>query len=462
MAAKVGVPTGNLVGGNSVRSGGILQSYVFQSGIHEPEVSNILSWKYPQYYMTSLLDRIGATEAIEQDTWSWFTLDRTRMSGTVSNILEGDGTAWDPGTSVDARIEVAEFVYSGTNLGYALVGDVFRTTGGALIRVTAIGQGATDTDAQLLTVAKVDGSAITAAELSDGDVIGHVFTSFEEASSAPGTRLYLPTEEYGQLQIMRRSFEVSGTEFTNRTYLADGKSWYFTKEAIEMKEFARDKEGLVVFGQLSTNGTHKTTRGILDYVISDGINNGFVGATGVSETDIQDHIKDMLIEGSSNELLVLCGAQFMADFQRAMRDYAVNGGITFGGFGGNTAGLDFQAYKFMGKTMKVVYYELFDDTAMVPFVGTASSTDINFSNFSLWLDLGSDASGKKLISLKYKSHQGNSRQFIHAYEPGMMNPEGANGGMVSNGKDSFLIHYLCELGVEVRLANRMGILRATS
>jgi hypothetical protein len=99
---------------------------------------------------------------------------------------------------------------------------------------------------------------------------------------------------------------------------------------------------------------------------------------------------------------------------------------------------------------------------MVPYVGTASATKINFSNFSLWLDLGTDQAGTKLISLKYKSHQGNSRKFIHAYEVGMMNPEGANGGMVSNGKDSFLIHYLSECGVEVRLANRLSILRATS
>lgn len=461
MAAKVGVPTGNLVGGTTSRTE-ILQSYVFQSGIHEPEVSNILSYKYPQYYMTALLDRIGASETIEQDTWSWFTMDRTRKSGTVADIKEGDGTTWVPGTSVDAQIEIADFAYASPNLGYAVVGDVFRAESGTLFRVSAVAAGTATPTSQMLTVAKLDGSAITAAELSNTWTIGHVFTSFEEASDAPKGRLYLPTEDYGQLQIMRRSFEISGTEFTNKTYLGDGKSWYFTQEAIEMKEFARDKEGLVVFGVLSTNGTHKTSRGILDWVIADGVNNGFIGATGVSETDIQDHIKDLVIQGSSSELLVLCGAQFFADFQRAMRDYAVNGAITFGGFGGNTVGLDFQAYKFMGKTMKLVYYELFDDSAMVPYAGTASSAKIDFSNFSLWLDLGTDQSGKKLISLKYKSHQGNDRKFIHAYEVGMMNPEGSNGGMVSNGKDSFLIHYLCELGVEVRLANRMGVLRATS
>lgn len=42
-----GNPTPPLVGGNSVRQP-ILEGYVFQSGIHDPEFSKILTYKYPQ------------------------------------------------------------------------------------------------------------------------------------------------------------------------------------------------------------------------------------------------------------------------------------------------------------------------------------------------------------------------------------------------------------------------------
>ena len=80
----------------------------------------------------------------------------------------------------------------------------------------------------------------------------------------------------------------------------------------------------------------------------------------------------------------------------------------------------------------------------------------------LLLDMGTDDKGKKLISLKYKELGGQSRKFIHAYETGMMSPEGSNGGHVSNGEDAFRVHYLCEVGVEVRLANRMAIIKANS
>ncbi|KKN46948.1 hypothetical protein LCGC14_0667720 [marine sediment metagenome] len=454
--AQAGLPHSALVGGNSVRST-ILQSYVFNAGIHDPEISNILSYKYPQYYMTAMLDRLGSYEAVAQDTYSWFTMDRTRQSGTISALANG--------TTTSATIEVAEFVYSSPNLGYALVGDIFRIESGELAKVTAITVGSSDSSAQKLTVERLAGGSWSTSLILDTWKIGHMFTAFEEASSAPGTRLYLPTEEYNYTAILRRSFKISGSEFTNRTRIGDGSAWYWEKEDLEMKEFARDKEGLVMFGERASNSSSviKHTKGIWQYAVDNGVSNGFVAATGVSETDIQDHIKDLLIQGVSNEILVLCGAQFLADFQRAMRDYAVNGAINFGNFGGNTVGLDFQEYKFMGKTMKVVYYELFDDTAMLPTpVASLSSSVVNFSNTSLWLDLGTDTNGKKLISLKYKEHDGQSRKFIHAYEVGMMNPAGQNGGQVSTGGDFFLVHYLSECGVEVRLSNRLGILKATS
>lgn len=448
--AQAGLPHGALVGGNSGRAT-ILQSYVFGAGIHDPEISNILSYKYPQYYMTAMLDRLGSYESVAQDTFSWFVMDRTREGGTISALANG--------TSASATFEVAEFSAAGADLGYAQIGDVFRVESGELGKVTAVGDNGGN---QTLTVKRLDGGNWSTSLILDTWVIGHVFTAFEEASSAPGTRLYLPVEEFNYTTILRRSFKISGTEFTNRSRIGDGSAWYFEKEDLEMKEMARDKEGLVMFGDKGSDGTTKVSKGIWQYAVDDGIVNGFVAATGVSETDIQDHIKDLLIEGVSNEILVLCGAQFLADFQRAMRDYYVGGGVSFGGFGGNTFGLDAQNYTFMGKNIKVVYYELFDDAAMVPApIASLSATVVNFSNTSLWLDLGTDTNGKKLISLKYKEHDGNSRKFIHAYEPGMMSP-GQNGGQVSSGDDSFSIHYLCEVGTEVRLANRLGILKASS
>lgn len=448
--AGLSYPSGALVGGNrATGSEGTLQDYVFGSGIHKPEHSSILSYKYPQYYLTSLLDQLGASQGIEQDTWTWNTMDRTRKAGNISAVTLS--TSATDTVTID-NITSAE--------GYFVEKDIVRTETGRLGRVTTLADNGGDLD---VTLVALDGQNWTAAELAATKKIGHITTFFEEGSSAPTGRLYLPTEDYNHLGIVRRSFKITGSEFTNRTYLGDGRSWYFTQEDLEMKEMARDREGLIMFGErtdaTSGNARWRMGRGLLNWVINQGIINNYASATGVKETDLQDHIRDLLIEGGSSEYTVLCGANFMADVQRALKDYAIDGAQSYDN---KVAGLDFQAYKFMGKTINFAYYELFEDQEMLPTPGSASSTVYDFSNFSLWLDMGTDSTGQKLISLKHKEHMGQSRKYIHAYEVGMMNPNGQNGGNVANGDDAFQIHYLSEIGLEVRLPNRMGILAANS
>lgn len=399
--------------------------------------------------MTSLLDRLGNEETKAQKVWSWFIQDRTRKGSTITSLETAVGSA-----TIDV---LTGFTHDGsTDLGYLIDGDVIRLESGVTARVSgSTGNGGF----QQVTLTKVAGGNWTSSDIAVNDAFGHSHSSFPEYSDAPNGRVYTPDEEYNAMTTIRRSFSISGDEFTNKTYLSDGKSWYFEVENIEMKELAKDKEDAVLFGELST-GTNKSSRGILDYALTYGVNNGFAAATGVSETDMQDHITDLLKENVSNNITVLCGAQFLTDAQRALKEYAVGGGTGMP----QMAGLDFQEYKFMGKTIRFVYYELFNDPSVVPTPvnGIGAGGRIDFDNFSLWLDMGSDDSGNPLIKIVYKELDGQSRKFIHAYETGMMSPEGENGGKVSNGKDGFTIHYLIECGVEVRLPNRLGILRATS
>lgn len=441
-------PSAPLVTGNSVREP-ILQNYVFQSGIHDPEVSSILTYKFPQYYLTSLMDKLNAEESIEQDIWSWYTQDRTREGSTIIAI--------DTALPAASVVLDTDFDYTSPDLGYLIVGDLIRVQTGALLRVTATGDNGANK--QEVTVVKQDGGNIAATDIAVNQAFGHISNAFPEASSAPDGRLYLPDEDYNVLQTIRRSFKISGTEFTNRTYINNGEAWYFEKEDIEMKELARDKEAAIVFGKLQDSGT-KTTRGIIDWVENSGVNNGYASGVGVTEFDLQEHIKDLLIQNVSNDIICLCGAQFLADAQRALADYQVQ---AEGKLADATAGLRFKAYEFLGKTVHFAYYEMFDDPSIVPTpVGGITATSADFSNYSLWLDMGSDDTGRSLLTLKYKEHMGESRKFIHTYVPGMMSPEGGSGGMAANGDDSFQINYLVECGLEFRLPNRSGILRATS
>jgi hypothetical protein len=214
-----------------------------------------------------------------------------------------------------------------------------------------------------------------------------------------------------------------------------------------------------MFGERSS-GTVKATRGILSWITSEGIINTYSSAAGVAESDLQDHIRDLIPEGGSNEYLVLCGIDFLKNAQKALKDYAIQGAISYGSLGKNMAGLDFAGYKFLGKTIYFAYYELFSDRTILPYTGTPSSSKINFDDFSLWLDLGSTNTGEKLIKLRYKAHGGVSRKFIQKTVPGMVSFGGAD--YAAHTGDYVEIALLSEIAVEVHLANRMGILRANS
>ena len=447
-----GYPTPPLVGGNSVRNP-ILEGYVFQSGIHKPEHSSILTYKYPQYYLTSLMDRIGASEPTAQSTFSWSVLDRTRESGTASSVTGVPGTS--------ATFEITEFDYSATDLGGLVVGDVIRTESGAILRVTATAVSTVLSNKQKVTVAKPDGASIAATELASAMVFGHAFNAFGEGSEAPNGRLFLPTEDFNVTTILRRSVQITGSEFTNRTMIGDGGAWYWVVEELTRKEFARDREALILTGIKYTTGV-KVSRGILDWTVSEGVNSGFAAGTGVVEEDILEHIRKLRVEGGSAEYLVLCGSKLYKSVQKAMKDYFVGGGVNLGSFDSNSVGLNVRKYDFMGISANFVLYEMFEDKKIFPFAGTNTALKADFSWFSLWLDLGTESAGQKLIKLKYKALGGESRKFIQTVERGMMNPNGANDGFVSSGFDGFKVHMLSEIGIEVRNANRFGILRATS
>lgn len=450
-----GYPAGPLVGGTTARSP-ILQNYVFQSGIQDIEHSKILTYKYPQYYMTALLDKLGASEPVARDVFSWSIQDRTRQSATYTAIANG--------TTAAATLTL-DTPASGANLGYYIVGDVIRIAKtGALGVVTTVGNAG---GFQTIIVARPDGSNWNTTVLpavTSADTIGHVFSAFGEGTNGAETRLFLPVEDENFTQIIKRGMKVSGSEMSNRTILGDGKAWYFEVENILMKEFARDREILIMFGQKANANGIKWSRGILDFVTTGGgILTTYASNPGVTEADLQAHIQKLVREGGSSEYLVLVGSKFLSDVMNTLKDYKIHGS-TPDSLGSRMAGLDFAGYSFAGKTIYFAYYELFDDPAVLPFVGTPTASAINFRDFSLWLDMGTDSGGRNLITLKYKAHNGAQRKFIHKIIPGMMTFDGSGeeGGFAANSFDGLEVQLLSEIGLELRLPNRHGILRANS
>lgn len=406
--------------------------------------------------MTSLLDRLGAAEPIQNDTFSWFVQNRTRKSATVSSGVSGLPAA--------TQTLTLDTVSTGTDLGYYLVGDTIRTENGTILRVTAVGQSG---GFQTITVAKPDGTNIAVGDIANSEKIGHLGTAFGEGSTGPGGRLYTPSEEYNYTQIFRRGIKVSGSALDQKSYieLPGGKrAWYFYSENAMFKEFMADIERHTMFGVRAVNGTLKTTRGIWDRVVTsaEGQIQNFASAAGITETDLQAMITKLVRQNASNELIGLCGSEAMQDIHQALKSYAVNGSVNYGSYGANLAGLNFQEYNFMGKNLKFFYYELFDDDQTLPFVSTPTSTKVNFRHVALFLDMGTNGSGENLISWKYRDGDGGQRKFIHKVIPGMHPETGNAGGFAASSFDGYEVQILAEVGIKAMLMNRSGVLLPTS
>jgi hypothetical protein len=426
----------------------ILSDHVFASGIHKEEHSNILSYLYPQYYGIALLERLGSYEPLAADTWTWNIMDRTRLGGTATAV------AGAPGSTVTITTDYEH--NGGSKMGYLIENDTIRTQSGALLRVVSVGAAG---GVQTVVVAKVGGGDVTADDIAAGDVFGHIANAFAEGTNQPKGRLYLPKEEGNVLQILKRTVEVTGSEFTNRTRLGDGKAWFFTVEEITMKEFQKDRELAVLFGKTQTVG-ERNTRGLIDYALEYGTISNYDSGSGLTERQLQDHIVDMVIEGVSGEIVVLAGSLFMAEVQRALRDYAMQGAQSFDN---KPAGLNFQSYNFGGKVVHFAHQMLFDDPEVFPFLDDPDGDAINFRHFSIWLDFGQmDLQGKKGISLKYKAHGGQSRKLIIKTAAGMMSPEDTKVISDMDGYDGFKVFYLSEIGIEVLFPNRIGLMYADS
>lgn len=447
-------PSSDYTGPYSAVRSPILDGYIFNAGLNYPQVSSFVTEKFKKKFkLTTLLDRLGAYQATPNDTFSWFIQDRQRQSATISSGVTGL-----PTTSLTLTLDT---VAAGANLGYFVVGDLVRTEAGTILRVNSVGDAG---GFQTITVGRPDGGNITSGMLDNTEKIGHISTSFEEGSTGPNGRLYLPDEEYNYTQIFRAGTKVTGSALTQKTWVLDGKAWYWKNEDYMFEEFAYDQELNLMFGVRSVSGTRKTTRGLWDRIVTngEGQNQTFASGTGITETDLQAVITKLNRQAGSDELIAFCGSEAISDIEVALKHYYVNGGVDYGSLGANTVGLDTRTYKFGGKTIHFMHYPLFDDDKALPFTSTPTASKVNFRHVALLLDLGDTENGEPHIKLRYKEHDGEQRKFIHKVIPGMHGTGDDNGGIAANSFDGFEVQVLAECGVEFKNAQLSAALYPNS
>jgi hypothetical protein len=443
----------------AVNAGNVNSQYVF-GNIQKPDFSDYITYRFPQYTITTLLNRIGRkSPVVGNDIFSWFEKGKFRNPFTVTGTVTGGGTS---AFSFNVSASV-----SGTPL---LTGDVIRFEGGDLAVVTASTMLST-TGSGVVSALTIDGN-VPSVTVSGGQRLSHVFNIQTEYSDSPSGRVWQETQVNEYLAIMRRAVVCSTTQGSNMKYVKKSESewsYYYINEMETMQEMAMDREMYILTSKASvtqttgnvfpSGGTQRLAgNGIIQKVTAGGVVGTYSSA--IAESDLAEQVRLMCLNSSGNEFTVLCGSQAFADAQFALRDYTLNGGISFGTFSGPgiMTGINITQYKFMDKILNFVLYYPFANQALFP---TPVSSGINWDKAMLFLNMGTDDRGNPLINLRYKQDLlGQSLEFRRTVQSGITSPESGTGVERSNGKDGFTVDFYSSIGVELRAANNHGLLYA--
>jgi hypothetical protein len=357
-------------------------------------------------------------------------------------------------------------VPTGTQASF-LPGDVIRFENNAYGVVTAVtGAGGNGVSGTLSITAL--GANFGASIATSGIKFAHLYNLQQEYSDSPSGRVWNENQVSEYLGIMRRSVTCSTTQSSNMKYVKKSDSewsYYYINEMETMQEMAMDREMYILAAKSngsSTTGNVMSGRlggnGILPRVIADGVVGTYSSA--IAETDLAEQVRLMCLNSQGSEFTVLCGSSAYADAQFALRDYTLNGGISFGVFGneGLMTGINITKYKFMDKILNFVLYYPFANEALFPAPATSG---INWDKAMLFLNMGTDDRGNPLINLRYKQDLlGQSLEFRRTVQEGITSPEAGASASRSNGKDGFTVDFYSSIGVELRAANNHGLLYA--
>jgi hypothetical protein len=442
---------------NTIRTGNVDSTYVF-GGIQKPDFSDYITYRFPQYTITTLLSRIGRKNpVVGNDVFSWFEKGKFRQAITSSGAT---------GTTSDTTGAVTYASGTGIQATF-LVGDVIRFENDAYGVITAVTGGGGATASGTLNFNFLGSRT---SNLSAGMKFAHLYNLQPEYSNSPSGRIWEENQVNEYLGIMRRAVTCSTTQASNMKWVKKSDSeasYYYINEMETMQEMAMDREMYILAaksnGSATTGNVNSLTNplggnGILPRVIAGGVVGTYSSA--IAETDLAEQVRLMCLNSQGSEFTVLCGSSAYADAQFALRDYTLNGGISFGVFSGEgiMTGINITKYKFMDKILNFVLYYPFANEALFPAPATSG---INWDKAMLFLNMGTDDRGNPLINLRYKQDLlGQSLEFRRTVQEGITSPEAGASASRANGRDGFTVDFYSSIGVELRAANNHGLLYA--
>lgn len=414
----------------------------------KPNWADTLHWKFRKYSMTYLLDKLGYVDYTGNKELNWSEIGRTRSAQTtaVGGVTIGDGLT-------NTTVEVVETDQ------YFVVRDTIILPSGRVVQVSNVAIG----PPQTLTVQPIDGG--TPLVLADfgtlgTSTLGHLGNLQEECYTIPSGREFKAASYSNKFsKLHTNKGYCDDTVYEPLWYKAkDGKEyWYYAEQFIQAREHLRDVELTVLKGELSSSvpSGANMAKGVLTYVEEAGSRSTI--AAGPTEDDIIDQIALMRKNADVKAWIAFVGTNYMTSATKALSSYHESGAQFYGNFGptANEIGLNFQHYRFNDCVVNFTVYDVFNDPT-----GLGSVEAVDYGTSALFLALGNDDSGQKLVELVYReSPWGEKIKMLYSWASGhMSHPQRSkSGNQRSLNTACFEEDYSTQVSVRMRGLNNHGV-----
>jgi len=421
--------------------------------IHKRDVDEQLIKRYGEQGITGLLEMHGAKKECTNNLFEHYEEALIHNSFTAS-ITAASGNY--------AELDLDSGSKQGT-LAAIRVGDLIQNANGNIYLV----QERTDVDNYHVQLVGTDETATVASSVFA--IIGNAFAEGTGQPEGLSPRVH---HYSNHTQIIKETFEVTGSEATNITYLkvnspefGSGYLWYLKGESDTYKRFQDYCELACVLGQTSAastvdqtvSGTPNdgnrvfTTEGLLPFIENKGQSMN-LGSSAITMADFDAAVKSLDKFRGAKEMALYAGINLSLDIDdllAAQGAYAA-GGANYGTFANSkdmALNLGFNSFSRGGYTFHKKTYDLFNRPDLL------GGTGFNYNGYGMCIPMDSqkDAkSGAKIPSLRmrYKAANGYSREMEHWLTGGAILQN------KTSGVDELRCNYRTERGFEGFAPNR--------
>jgi hypothetical protein len=378
--------------------------------IHQRDVDEQLIKRYGDQGITGLLELHGAKKECTNNLFEHYEEDFIH-NGFTADVAAATGNQGTLTINGD----------DDTAAGYTAlrVGDLIQNAGGNMYLV----QSRTN---DLTWMVQLVGTAETATlASSEFAIIGNAWA---EGKSQPDGLTPRVHHYQNYTQIIKETFEVTGSEATNITYIKTdgGYLWYLKGESDTHKRFQDYCELVCVLGPNGAgaetvdtgNGGDRVylTEGLLPFIEAKGQSMD-LGSSAITMADFDAAVKSLDKYRGAKEMALYAGINLSLDIDdllAAQGAYA-SGGANYGTFANNkdmALNLGFNSFSRGGYTFHKKTYDLFNHPALLG----ADGFNYNGYGMCIPMDSSKDAkSGAKIPSLRmrYKAANGYSREMEH-------------------------------------------------